>query len=872
MTCPACGAAVKGDSFCSSCGLDQRREPAAEMRALSDRIRLLDEEIAKLRSTRDQLAAELIHLQWTRSQRPVPGFQPQLPVRTTARSEWTVERVRAVLLWVGAALLAASALTFTAVAWSHLGDGGRALLLGGVTGVFAGLALATRRRLPASAEAFTALTVGLLLIDWHALRRAGVADGLSVSAWWAAGSVVTAACALALGRATNTRSSRVAVATLLPLGAELLVATWAGAPWSTALGLALIALMIVLAWRVLDVAHNEEVLVQRVLQFHAGACWVVAAINVAAAAVLADTLAQSLTPAVVIGALALAPTAMLRAPMRREHRDALGAIVIGVPVGALMTIGSSWFGPQGLLAWTTFVAAMTAVLTTRVAPQRWLRPAYAATTAFGVPGVAWAAIYGVGAAVAPLAWYRDAWRGSLEVATQHAIVGARVHSSFVAGWPAVWALLAGVVPIAYVSYNTRRHAGAAFAVALGVLAIGLMPVVADVSARTTLITSLAVFGVVVACATFADRLRLAPGVAFFPGALLAAASVAGWAAVTRDASIVSLSIALAVTAIAARCARSREYRVGAASSAAAAFIALAGVWTAAFDVGRGPAGYSVAVAAGVVLLFGTHLRAREVDGFALEVVAYSAAGAGAAIAGDSWPWLAATFTAFVPAFVVAALRRERATVYGASAAVAALGATWTWLAVAHVPVVEAYTLPLAALALGGGLLGWRAGPARSWLALGPGLAAALGPTLVLGIAHDDAGAHRRRGCARVRVRAVRRVAAFASAARDWRRRTARARDRHVRPCGRAPARVGAARRDRCGADVDRRDVRTAPPRSPPRCRPAHAVRLTSGTRPLHCIASAGVAQSVEQLTRNEQARGSSPLSGSHQGKRRGCGS
>ena len=39
-------------------------------------------------------------------------------------AEWSVDRVRSVLLWVGAALLAASALTFVAVAWSHLGESG----------------------------------------------------------------------------------------------------------------------------------------------------------------------------------------------------------------------------------------------------------------------------------------------------------------------------------------------------------------------------------------------------------------------------------------------------------------------------------------------------------------------------------------------------------------------------------------------------------------------------------------------------------------------------------------------------------------------------------------------------------------------------
>jgi hypothetical protein len=75
--------------------------------------------------------------------------------------------------------------------------------------------------------------------------------------------------------------------------------------------------------------------------------------------------------------------------------------------------------------------------------------------------------------------------------------------------------------------------------------------------------------------------------------------------------------------------------------------------------------------------------------------------------------------------------------YSVAAGAAAVGATWAWLAAAHVSVVEAYTAPAAALALGVGLLEWRRGPARSWLALGPAIVLGLGPILVLGIARDD---------------------------------------------------------------------------------------------------------------------------------------
>ncbi|MEU4479939.1 hypothetical protein AB0F68_18060 [Micromonospora sp. NPDC023966] len=63
---------------------------------------------------------------------------------------------------------------------------------------------------------------------------------------------------------------------------------------------------------------------------------------------------------------------------------------------------------------------------------------------------------------------------------------------------------------------------------------------------------------------------------------------------------------------------------------------------------------------------------------------------------------------------------------------------WLLLAAGGVAVLEAYTLPAAALALGAGLLALRSRPGlNSWLALGPGLGAALLPSLVSVLAAPD---------------------------------------------------------------------------------------------------------------------------------------
>jgi hypothetical protein len=144
------------------------------------------------------------------------------------------------------------------------------------------------------------------------------------------------------------------------------------------------------------------------------------------------------------------------------------------------------------------------------------------------------------------------------------------------------------------------------------------------------------------------------------------------------------------------------------------------------------AGFVVVAVASAAFLVGARVRLPV-----FEIVGGSGMVAGTLMCVPSASWLACSLTLAVPIFVLAALRRDREVAYGAAAGASALGATWAWLAVAHVTVVEAYTLPAAAAALGTGLVSWRRGPGRSWLALGPAIVIALGPTLDLAIKQDD---------------------------------------------------------------------------------------------------------------------------------------
>ncbi|MFU8852683.1 SCO7613 C-terminal domain-containing membrane protein [Micromonospora sp. SL1-18] len=88
---------------------------------------------------------------------------------------------------------------------------------------------------------------------------------------------------------------------------------------------------------------------------------------------------------------------------------------------------------------------------------------------------------------------------------------------------------------------------------------------------------------------------------------------------------------------------------------------------------------------------------------------------------------------------------------------------WLLLAAGGVAVLEAYTVPAAAFALGAGLVALRTRPGlNSWLALGPGLAAALLPSLVSVLVAPDAQPGRRLALGVVALGAV-----LGGAARRW---------------------------------------------------------------------------------------------------------
>jgi hypothetical protein len=180
--------------------------------------------------------------------------------------------------------------------------------------------------------------------------------------------------------------------------------------------------------------------------------------------------------------------------------------------------------------------------------------------------------------------------------------------------------------------------------------------------------------------------------------------------------------------------------VGVATTVAAAFLAGAGLAGSLATHGMTLAALGVALVAGAVAgVLGREVPAR-VGGWlttvgsalgvaftaarAVELVLQTAAVRHAAVVCTLWG-LALGVRALLPG-EAAAVRRGHVV----AAAGAELGGWWLLLAAAEVATVEAYTLPLAAVAL---LAGWLARRGRdrlsSWAGYGPALAAALLPTL-----------------------------------------------------------------------------------------------------------------------------------------------
>ncbi|WP_433312573.1 SCO7613 C-terminal domain-containing membrane protein [Micromonospora sp. CA-269861] len=178
-----------------------------------------------------------------------------------------------------------------------------------------------------------------------------------------------------------------------------------------------------------------------------------------------------------------------------------------------------------------------------------------------------------------------------------------------------------------------------------------------------------------------------------------------------------------------------EVRVAGCLTAVGAASALAVTAPLASGLPLRAAAYPLLAVAALVLAAAAVNPARARLGRVLDAAAQAVALVAAVLAVEVARDLATVCVLWGVAVALRLLRRGepagRRWAFAGIAAGSELVGAWVLLAAGGVTVVEAYTLPAAALAVGAGLLALRTRPGlTSWPALGPGLVAALLPSLV----------------------------------------------------------------------------------------------------------------------------------------------
>ncbi|MEV7331284.1 hypothetical protein [Micromonospora sp. NPDC093244] len=312
-----------------------------------------------------------------------------------------------------------------------------------------------------------------------------------------------------------------------------------------------------------------------------------------------------------------------------------------------------------------------------------------------------------------------------------------------APWPVMpgAVLLAGVAALLFAALAAPRPALAPTAVPVGVVLVAV--------------------GVVWLLATRAGTLA-AEGVLLVAAVVVAVGARAVGTRVAGCLATVGAACALAVTALLAggQPLRAAAYPL---LAVAALVLAVAAVTSSSGAVAAGPSPVEAARPSRPVEV----LAARALLGRVLDAAAQAVALVAAVLTVEVARHLATVCVLWGVAVALRLLRRgepagRRWAFAGIAAGSELLGA-WVLLAAGGVTVVEAYTLPAAALALGAGLLALRTRPGLiSWPALGPGLVAALLPSLVSVLGGPDSQPWRR-----LLLGAAALVVVLAGAARRW---------------------------------------------------------------------------------------------------------
>ncbi|MFI7520807.1 SCO7613 C-terminal domain-containing membrane protein [Micromonospora globbae] len=261
------------------------------------------------------------------------------------------------------------------------------------------------------------------------------------------------------------------------------------------------------------------------------------------------------------------------------------------------------------------------------------------------------------------------------------------------------------------------------------------------------------------------------------GLALATAGMAGLTA-TRAGTLAGLGVLLVAAVVAAATGRRGETRVVGCLAAVGAATGLAVTAPLAAGLPLADAAFAVLVVAALTLAVAA-LIARPAPGTevptargpllrsVLDAAAQAVALVAFLLTADALRPAAAVCVLWGAAVGLRLLRggepAGRRWAFAAVAGGSELLGAWLLLASGRVVLLEAYTLPAAALALGAGLVALRTRPGlTSWLALGPGLGAALLPSLVSILVAADPQPWRR-----LLLGAGALVAVLAGAVRRW---------------------------------------------------------------------------------------------------------
>jgi hypothetical protein len=533
-------------------------------------------------------------------------------------------------------------------------------------------------------------------------------------------------------------ASGVLVLLALPAGVDLL---W----WSTA---------------TLDLAGAAGFAGAAALSRSAPRAWVRAG---AAAVLAAHAVGVSSAAAGVLGAVVLIGVGMAALAHRRSTAGALGGVGLAVgvavwPVAVAATLRQAdvvpwWVGRGTLIAAAVLPPAVAAV-------RRWW-PEYLMFAASATAGAT---------AVASLWWY-----GGEESAVVYASAGALLVALVVqmaSRWLAAVAVLLGLRVVGGVAPVLWELVGSPYRwladiwsgtteqsivdAAEAAIALALLAVAATLLGR--------VYGLLVA--PFALLAGLVAGHAPWPAVPLTslllglAGSLAvalGWLRVpvllvalplagaglagtlpTEATTLAGLALVLVTGAVSGASGHTFTSRISGWLVAVAAAVTLAAAAAFAIGVDRPTAAFWTLGAAAAALALGGFLSDRR-ESRAVDAAAHAAAVVAFLLTLGAIGHAAAVCTLWGVATGVRAFRPAVNRVLAGAAAGCELLAWWLLLASHEVALIEAYTVPAAAVALLAGLLVRRAGtPVRSWVAYGPALAAAFLPSLASILADPDA--------------------------------------------------------------------------------------------------------------------------------------